>query len=77
MWARQLLSDSGADVWVEAVIVLTRASLPKGTIARHSVRIVSLDNLVPLIRAGRHHVTAHDVALLVDRVHHRVLPTPR
>lgn len=68
MWARQLLSDAGIDVWVEAVVVLTHTSLPKGPIDRRSVRIVTLDDLVPLLHAGRHRLAAHEVVRAEDAI---------
>jgi hypothetical protein len=61
MWAHQLLSDSGLDSWVEAVIVLSHTTLPKGPIGRGPVRVVTLDELVPVIRAGQHPLSASDI----------------
>lgn len=58
MWARQLLSDAGIDVWVDAVVVLTHTTLPRGPIERRGVRVVTLDELEALIRAGRHPLPA-------------------
>lgn len=53
-WAHRQFADAGVDIWVEAVIVLTHTDLSGTPLDRRSVRIVSLDELVPLIHEGRH-----------------------
>ena len=62
---RRLLLDAGIDLWVEAVVVASRASVSRSPMRFRKAYVVSIEDVVDLVTARRHSLNSSAVLQVV------------
>ena len=63
---RQLLLDADIDVWVEAVVVASRASVSRSPLRFRNAYVVSIKDVVHFVTGGRHSLSSSAVLRVVE-----------